>query len=219
MTKLIYDEIWDRFVHSDHVSRMPHRDGTGVGLVVHIQAHEIIEKISAILNQLRQLDHFAPVLLDTLHLTVRNLGTLVDHPTGDQSVSPKQLPTLIDAIGRALTGMHRFPIHLRRVSSFFVCPIVEVHDRGRILAIRKRLSAELDPLGLTDFDYGPRGFVPHLTLGSYTEDSDGALARQMLSALRETDIGEIQVAELALIRADLTAGICCLEPIHEFKLL
>jgi 2'-5' RNA ligase len=219
MTRSIYDNIWERFAHGDHIAQMPRRDGIGVGLIVHIQEQAIVEKTSVVLSQLEQLNSFVPVPLDTLHLTVRNLGALVDEPKGQQAVSSEQLPALIEAIGRALTSVHKFPVHLQRINSFFVCPIVEVHDNGRILAIRQRLEKALESLGLTDFNYGPRGFVPHLTLGYYTEDGDGAMARQLLSALRETDIGQIQVTELVLIRADLTAGVCCLEPIHTFELL
>jgi 2'-5' RNA ligase len=219
MTGSIYDEIWDRFARGDHISRMPHREGIGIGLIVRIQEQEIVERISAILHQLEPLGELSPVPLDTLHLTVRNLGALAEQPKGQQAVSPAQLPALIESIGRALAGTHRFSVHLGRVNSFFVCPIIEVYDNGRILAIRERLEQEFVALDLSDYDYGPRGFIPHLTLGSYTEDSDGAMARQALSALRETDIGQIQVTELALIQADLTTGICCLEPIHEFELL
>jgi 2'-5' RNA ligase len=219
MTRSIYDDIWEQFAHGDHISRMPRRDGIGVGLIVHVQAPEIVKGISAILRQLKKIDAFAPTPLDALHLTVRNLGMLVDQPTGKQAVSLEQLPILIESIGRALDGTHSFTIRLRRVNSFFICPIVQVHDNGRILAIRERLEAELGPLGLTDFDYGPRGFIPHLTLGYYTQDGDGAIARQTLAALRETDIGQIQVTELTLVRAKLTSGVCCLESIHKFGLL
>lgn len=219
MTRSIYDEVWEQFVRGDTLSEMPSRDVSGVGLIVRIQAQAIVEQVDAIQRQIEQIGEFVPSPLDALHLTVRNLGVLVDQPKGKQTISPGQLPDVIEAIGRGLSGTHGFMVHLRRVNSFSVCPIVEAHNSGHILAIRQNLEPELDSLGLTDYDYGPHGFIPHLTLGYYRKDSDGAIARQVLGELREVDIGQIQVTELTLIRADLTAGVCCLEPIHEYKLL
>ena len=218
MTRSTYDAIWERFAYGDHISKMPQRDDIGVGLIVHIQEQAIVDRISAIQRQIEHVSTFIPTPLDALHLTVRNLGALIDQPKGKQTVSPGQLPDVIGALGCGLSGTHGFGIHLRRVNSFLVCPIVEVHDNGHILAIRQDLETELGSLGLTDYDYGSHGFVPHLTLGYYSEDGDGAMARQVLSGLREVDIGQIQVTKLVLIRADLRTGVCCLEPIHEYKL-
>ena len=220
MTRSIYDEIWEQFAHGDHISQMPHREGIGlgVGLIVRVQNPEIVERISVIQRQLERCSAFAPSPLDTLHITVRNLGALVDHPKRKQEVSPEQLPALIESIGRALADRDRFSVHLNRVNSFFICPIIEIHDDGRILSIRKQLAPELAALGVVDYDYGPRGFVPHLTPGYYTENNDGATARQAISTVRDTHAGLIHVTELMLVRARLAPGICCLEPIHTFNL-
>jgi 2'-5' RNA ligase len=218
MIRSVYDDIWDQFVHGDHVSQMPHREGIGLGLGIRVQTTEVVEQVRAIQRQLEQCHTFAPSPLDTLHITVRNLGALVDHPKRAQEVSPRQLPALTESIGRVLADRDRFPILLNRVNSFFVCPIVEVHDAGHILSIREQLEPELVSLGLADYNYGPRGFIPHLTLGYYTESNDGAAARQVVNALRDTTVGTIQVTELILVRARLTSGLCCLEQIHAFKL-
>lgn len=233
----VYDAVWAEFVQGDHISAMPRRKGFSLALIVWVQHPAIVDRIAEIQREFHGRIPFASTPLDALHITVRNLGPLIEPapeslagpPLAPLEAAPDQLlqrthRPLVEHLRLVLSGIPPFSIRLARINSFFVCPFIETHDGETIQRIRDALAPGLDELGLADYDYGTLGFVPHLTLGLYTESNDGAAARQMATKLREREIGALWVDRLTLARADLSARadksaqVCCLKTIAEFQL-
>jgi len=233
----MYDAVWAKFAQSEHISAMPRREGIGMALIVWVQEPSIVARIAEIQKEFQTIQAFSPTPLDALHITIRSLGRLIELratesrateppsnlPPAPLEVAPDQLPRcthrpLVEHLRLILSGVPPFSIHLACINSFFVCPFVETHNGETIQRIRGALAPGLDALGLADYDYGTFGFIPHLTLGLYTESSGGAAARQMVTKLRECEIGTLWVDRLTLAQADLSAQVCCLKPIAEFQL-
>ncbi len=213
-----YDEIYREFMQGDHISRMPLWEGIGLGLIVPVYDADILARMVAIQYRIVAALNIPAVALDTAHVTVRSCGRLTDEPASPWKISPADLPALIVRLTDLLRDVPCFDIALHRISSFFVCPIVEAHDDGAIGRIRARLVPGLAGLGLPDLDYGRYGFVPHLTLAYYSQNGDGAAARQIVTALRDETLGVLHVEALSLVKAQMREQLCCLETVHQFNL-
>lgn len=214
----VYDAIYQEFMQGDHISRMPMWEGIGLGLIVPVHNVDILARLAAIQRQIEAALGIPTVPLDTAHVTVRSCGRLTDNRVPPFEISPAELPVLIARLADLLHGVPCFDIALRRVNSFFVCPIVEAHDGGAIGRIRARLAPGLAELGLRDLDYGRYGFVPHLTLAYYPQSGDGAAARQVVAELRSEVLGMLHVDALWLVKAQMSEQLCCLETVHQFNL-
>lgn len=214
----VYDEVWAEFSQNDHISRMPLWEGVGLGLIVYVQDEAILENIRAVQQRIKTRLDIPTVPLDTAHITVRSFGQIVDRPQTTHQLAPGSIPTIIDLLTPPLRDVPSFDIHLTRVGSFMVCPIVEAHDGRAIWDIRARINPPLADAGFGDLDYGRHGFVPHLTLAYYPQDDDGAEARSTVAELRDTHLGALHVDRLALVKAEMSEQLCCLETVHEFEL-
>jgi 2'-5' RNA ligase len=159
-----------------------------------------------------------PIPLDALHITVRYFGELSDQPQEESEFHPDRLPSLLAQLRAVLRDWPAFPVALRRINSFFICPFFEVHDNGVVNGMRSALEPGLRELGFGSADYGPRGYLPHLTLGYYNEDGDGVAAREVLAQLRERELGQLEVTKLSLITAPWRDGMYHLELMEEFVL-
>lgn len=214
----VYDEVWTEFSQSSLILRMPLWEGVGLGLIVCVQDQVILKNIHAVQRRIETRLDIPTVPLDTAHITVRSFGQIVERPQTAHQLAPNRIPAVIDLLTPPLSDIPRFDVHLARVGSFMVCPIAEVHDGGAIWAIRARINPPLADAGFVDFDYGRHGFVPHLTLAYYPQDGDGAEAQSTIAELRDTHLGALHVDRLALVKAEMSEQLCCLETIHEFKL-
>lgn len=224
MSTAVYDEFWEEFILGDHISREPRGEGVALVLLVWLEDREVIERTAQLQRTLTNTLSLDPIPRDALHITVRFFGELAeppeadDQPEVDPQIHPDRVPGLVQHLRAVLKGWGAFPVVLRRINSFFICPFIEVHDEGEVNRIRDALEPGLRGMGFRSFDYGQKGFVPHLTLGYYNEDGDGAAAREALARLRHTEVGAVQVDRLTLIKAPWSEGMYRLETVEALEL-
>jgi 2'-5' RNA ligase len=211
-----YNDFWEQFIRND-LKPASHEGGIGLGLIIWLKDSAIIEKIVEIQQTIAQSLSLVAIPRDSLHITVRNFGTMTEQPRGDLKVSPIQLPILLNHLQDILKDWPVFDATLRKVNSFSTAPFVEVYDGGVISGMRKAVE-KLRDLGFGEYDYGPTGYVPHITLGYYEASHEKVKARKVVQALRDRMVGEIQVKKLILAKAFWTSGVYDLKSVNEFEL-
>jgi 2'-5' RNA ligase len=217
-TEDVYNEFWDDFAEGDHIARAWRGEGVSLVLLFWLRDPGMIERVAELQRVVARAVPIDPISLDALHITVRYFGELSDQPQKESEFHPDRLPGLLAQLRAGLRDWPAFSVALRRVNSFFICPFFEVHDNGVVNGIRAALEPGLRELGFGSADYGPRGYLPHLTLGYYNEDGDGAAARDVLAHLRQQELGQLKVTKLSLVTAPWRDGMYNLELMEEFLL-
>jgi 2'-5' RNA ligase len=139
------------------------------------------------------------------HLTLKFLG---DVPAGD-------IPAVTAVLGRAVSGLPAFTLHLKGVGAFpnlrrpRVIWVGVTGDTGALTALQQAVDRELSQLG---FPGEAGGYMPHLTLGRVKESLPGpdpvqeagpALA-DIVENLTYIDPGPVTVAEVLLMESRLS---------------
>ena len=213
-----YDACWDEFIIGDHISPPSFGEGVALTLLFWLRDQAIIQRLAGLQRRVASAVPLKVIPREALHITVRYIGELTNHPQRDSELRPDRIPELLAFLRTTLLDLPSFSVSLRRINSFRVCPFAEVHDGGAILRIRDAVEPGLREMGFPHYESGSRGFLPHLSLGYYGEVSDGAAARQLVEGIRETDLGQVQVNALSLVKAPWTAGMYHLEAVEELPL-
>jgi 2'-5' RNA ligase len=213
-----YDACWDEFIGGDHISRPSFGEGVALTLLYWLRDESIIQRLARLQRAVASAVPLKMIPLDALHITVRYIGELTDRPDKDSELKPDRVPELVAHLKATLHDFPSFPVALRRINSFRVCPFAEVHDGGMVLRIRDAVEPGLREMGFPRHEYGPRGFLPHLSLGYFDEEGDGAAARQVVAGIRDTDLGAAQVNALSLVKVPWSAGMYHLEAVEELPL-
>jgi 2'-5' RNA ligase len=213
-----YDACWDEFIAGGHISRPSFGEGVALVLLYWLRDKAIIHRLAQLQRTVASAVSLTLIPLDALHITVRYIGELTALPQKDSELKPDRVPELVAHLKATLHDFPSFPVALRRINSFHVCPFAEVHDGGMTLRIRNAVQPGLREMGFPRHEYGPRGFLPHLSLGYYDEEGDGAAARQVVAGIRDTDLGVVQVNALSLVKAPWSAGMYHLQAVEELQL-
>jgi 2'-5' RNA ligase len=218
MPTAFYDANWDEFFAGDHISRPQFGEGVALVLLYWLRDEAIIHRLARLQRTVASAVPLNIIPLDALHITVRYIGELTKRPQKDSELKSDRIPELVAHVKAKLHDFPSFPVALRRINSFHVCPFAEAHDGGVILRIRDALEPGLREMGFPHYESGPRGFLPHLSLGYYDEEGDGAAARRVVAGIRETDLGVVKVNALSLVKAPWSAGMYHLEVVEELPL-
>jgi 2'-5' RNA ligase len=202
----VFDDLWDQFIQQDRIGGGPHRQRTGVALIVWLRDREIVEKISQIQAAISKRVPLTPIPRDTLHITLRRFNDFKKGPKEGAESGLNKLPVLMKFLQEALRGWPRFRVRLTRVNSFQNAPFIEVYSGRAIQQFRNHIDARLQSLGLRDYDYGIQGYVPHVTLGYYDGESQDEMVRNVLLPFREGSVGETEVTRLTLTEAYWSSG-------------
>ncbi len=138
------------------------------------------------------------VRADNLHLTLKFLG----------SVPEESLEEIKSALAGAARSHEGFRLRFRGAGVF---PgrsrprvvWIDVEDSGRLLALQKDIEEAMAALG---YEAEDRPFSEHLTIGRLKSPKRRDILLRELDALAVEDFGELEVAEVALMRSTLRPG-------------
>jgi 2'-5' RNA ligase len=215
-----YQTTWQRFVKGDHVSQAitPDDGAISLALVILVKDVGIVERLIEIQREIAQVVAFAPIPQDSLHITLTLMGELTGKVANQREPDRSQVSVLGQRLGEALSDTTCFQVTLKQVNSFFTCPFAEAHDNGAIRRMGERIEAGLNTLRVWKQDYGGMGYIPHMTLGYYREDGDGAEVRKVLNRLRGSEVGLLAVDRVNLVEAEWWGGRYRLKSVIEYEL-
>lgn len=133
------------------------------------------------------------------HVTLQELGFLVDTPSGSDEIDPVRLEEFTQAAAAAVGERPAFTLRLGGANSFQDAAFLEVHDGGALEPLHSRL------LELAAIPRAPQfAYVPHVTIAHYTAAAPNHHLAAVLSHWRRTAFGEIAVRdiEIATLRVE-----------------
>jgi 2'-5' RNA ligase len=154
----------------------------------------------------RQLKATAPsgsvrwVQPDSIHLTLKFLGDVPEERIGALVAALERTCAPVAPLAFVVAGAGCFP-DARRPNVVWI----GVEDAsGQLRALQQAVEQALNPLG-----YPPEGrpFKPHLTLGRANRSAPVADLRkvgELVSRLEVGRLGQVEVAEIVLMRSDLS---------------
>lgn len=170
-------------------------------------AVELDEEVKQRLAEIqRQLKTMTPggvvrwVQPDSIHVTLKFLGDVPEERIRAIVAALERECAPVAPLAFTVAGAGCFP-NARRPNVVWIG--VEDPD-GQLAALQQAVERALNPLG-----YPPEGrpFKPHLTLGRVNRsvsDADLRKVGERVSGLRVAHLGQVQVAEIVLMRSDLS---------------
>jgi RNA 2',3'-cyclic 3'-phosphodiesterase len=135
-------------------------------------------------------DHF-------LHVTLQELGFVVDSPTHPDELTPARLEEFAQSAVGPAAAAPPFALRLGGVNSFEDAVFLEVHEAGRLLQIHEQLFDLAIVPGRPAFPY-----LPHCTLGHYDGTASVEAAVMAIAPWREAILGELVVEEIEIVTLD-----------------
>jgi 2'-5' RNA ligase len=136
---------------------------------------------------------------ETLHLTIK----LFDVPAGVTGVDDPALDRIDGVVSSVVEDTDSFDVEFTRFNLFPDVVYAEVDAAGRLDALNRRLCAHPE---IATLDRDAEGFIPHLTLGYFTGDTDYPALVTSLEADRGVPLPGRTVDELALVAYGADGG-------------
>ncbi|HEU0163588.1 MAG TPA: 2'-5' RNA ligase family protein [Thermomicrobiales bacterium] len=131
---------------------------------------------------------------DFLHIPIQELGFLSDAPRRRDEINFERLEEF-SSVARIPIGEYpQFTIRIGGINSFLDAPFLDVQDGGWISRIHRRL---LDIAVIPPNTRFP--FLPHITLGHYTESAEIGDLGERLEPWRDITLGEFEVNEIEIV--------------------
>lgn len=208
-----YPRVWDMFRQLNTVVDGRHdtpswraHDGVFAVCIYKIPASALQPDLERLRQELSTVpglrlhpDHF-------LHVSLQELGFVTDDPSRVDEISPVALEELVSNAVGPISERAPFSVRLGGANSFQDAPFLEVHDNGNSSRVHQRLFDVLIHQRPSEFAY-----LPHVTLGHYTEPGPATAAIDVLSHWRSTDFGEFRVTEIEI------ATLATSDPYPEFQ--
>ena len=131
-----------------------------------------------------------------IHLTLRFLG----------GVAPERIEGIVDQAEQRVQALSPFTIGIRGCGGFPTAKNprviwIGVHDpSGALKALQAKVEAGMVKVGFLKEE---RAYTPHLTLGRMHPGKGQGMIAQALEAVRESDLGQMEVREICLFRSHL----------------
>lgn len=203
-------EFWERR-HDLSLSPITQEDveQRGIGrdrhlvLLAHLHDSDLIPSVRPLLERLGEFECFEPIMPGNLHVTIKVLGNVVEHPSGEAEFSLAEERNLATALGSALDDLSPFDIGFPRYNLFPTTVYAEVDDDGRFRELNQRVC-ELS--GIPVFDRDRDGFIPHLTLGQFTQQSGSERLIDYVETNRRLDLPTTRIEQVEFVALDLSEG-------------
>jgi 2'-5' RNA ligase len=140
------------------------------------------------------LKWIAPQPEHFLHTSIAAVAVSRRPPTGGE------IAAAVEAARRAWSGMQPFAVHYRRVNCFHDAVVVEVSGDGPKTLV-ERLVGER---AVDTVD--PDVFLPHVTIGAFSERGDASALREALKPIRDLDVGVQHICEATLCLVPASRG-------------
>jgi RNA 2',3'-cyclic 3'-phosphodiesterase len=215
-----YGEVWKKFVAQRRLEFGGHMDPSwsrgrdfSVSVIVPVEGERFSERLKPPRDALRPFPFVSLHPDRFMHVTVLPLGFLVEEPREEDEISEKDLRSVEEKVGHALSGVAPFAVGFENLNAFPGAAFVEVRDGGGFDRLRETIS------GACGFRK-PSG-PAHLTL-AYFHTPDGTRAPdELVSAIeryREWPVGELEVAEVEISLLDLRKDYPEPEPLAKVPL-
>ncbi len=176
-----FDASWSYFLAreeplEDFLAALPEDEDATAAVWLIPLAPQLAAGVAAVQSRLPRVPWLRPAPAHFLHVTLAERGFLDGR--GD-------IPALVAEARDALRGAARFSIALPRLNCFHEAVVAEVESDG-IAAVAARLGGTTEP------------FLPHVSLAYTTAPGPVEHLRPRLVELRQTDLGEQEVGDVAL---------------------
>ncbi|WP_299262578.1 2'-5' RNA ligase family protein [Halorientalis sp.] len=194
-------EFWARRREFDS---SPGGDGSGdVGRQLVLLADVVDDAVrpahDRIAGELDDFDCLTPSPFETLHLTIK----LFNVPAEATDVDDPAVNRIGEAISGVVEDTSPFEVTFTRFNLFPDVVYAEVDAAGRLDAMNRRLCAQPE---IAELDRDAEGFIPHLTLGYFTNSTDYHALVTSLETDREVPLPGLTVDELALVAYEVGSG-------------
>jgi 2'-5' RNA ligase len=183
--------------------------------LVRITDEELVEKIVEIQNILSSISCVAPFPEDYFHISVAGLGFLAKPEKYEDDILIENLEKIVNQAEEGLQPLSGFGVSLSKLNIFPDVVFVEVHDRGKIEGIFRRLQA-IPEIGKRKFGFP--SFLPHISIMHFQNNEDFPELISHLEKLRDTEFGKMTINSIELVNAHLSKEYPKLSTIYTFKL-
>ncbi|MCC6313421.1 MAG: 2'-5' RNA ligase family protein [Thermomicrobiales bacterium] len=197
-----YRRIWQTFRTYTHVVDGRHdnpdwrsRSGSFVMAIIRVPVDVLrVDQLARCRAELAAFP-FVRVHPDAfLHVTLQELGFLVETPQRPDEISPLRLEEFTAAAAEAVAERRPFEIGLGGVNSFQDAAFLEVRDDGACAPIHQRLFE------LAAIPRAPRfAYLPLVTLAHYTAEAPTLRLAETLQHWRDADFGSFPVQEIEIV--------------------
>lgn len=208
-----FPKVWESFAELDQLADGRHdtaewRSHRGVFAVclIRVPAAALQPELARLQRDLATLpavrihpDHF-------LHISLQELGFVTDDPQQADEITPAALEEFVTMAAAPVGERPPFSVTLGGANSFRDAPFLEVHDDEECGRLHQRLFEISANQRSAGFPY-----LPHVTIGHYTEPAEPAQALALLSAWRHIQLGTFEVTEVEI------ATLVTDEPYPEFQ--
>lgn len=208
-----FPKVWESFAEFDLLADGRHdtpewrsHHGVFAMCLIRVPARALQPELARLQAELAALPAVRVHPGHFLHISLQELGFVTHDPQQADEITPAALEEFVTMAAAPVGERPPFPVTLGGASSFRDAPILEVHDDGECGRLHQRLFEISANLRSPGFPY-----LPHVTLGHYTEPVGPEQALALLSAWRNTEFGTFQVTEVEI------ATLVTDEPYPEFQ--
>lgn len=189
--------VWERVTATTSVQDgRPHGTPRGTAFAmccVRVPLAALTPEFAELRTQLAALPMVCSEPDELLHIPIQELGYLTDSPQARDEINEARLQEFASVATIPVGEYPPFTIRVGGVNSFLDAPFLDIHDGGWLNRIHRRLlDIALVPTN-TRYPY-----LPHITLGEYTENAPASALIETLRPWRETTFGEFAVTDIEI---------------------
>lgn len=171
-------------------------EGYRLVLLADVTDSAVVSGFDRLSDGLDRFECFDPSSCSVLHITVKLFDVEVDpSTTGVEGACPavRQVDT---AVSEAVAGYEPFEVELTRFNLFPDVVYGEIADDGQLTRLNRQMC---DHSGIATLDRDRDNFIPHLTFGYFSGDTDYGALVDFLETNRELGLPTIPVEDIALV--------------------
>lgn len=196
-----YQRVWDAFqrteVTDDGRHDTPHwRAHTGpyAVCVVRVPAESLQPRLDALRGDLARLSGLRLHPDRFLHITLQELGFVVDAPAQADEISVARLEEFAQAAAGSISSLAPFEITIGGGNSFQDAVFLDVGRGGRLALMHERLFELAAIPRIPTYPY-----LPHCTIAHYDGSTEPQDAVAALTPWRGEILGQLTIAEVEIV--------------------
>ena len=195
-----FERVWQTFAEAESTADGRHdtpywraHGGPYAVCVIREPADHLL-KLDALRRELSGLEGVRLHPDRFLHVTLQELGFVVEEPTRRDELNPARLEEFAQAAASAVAGLPPFRIEVGGVNSFQDAVFLEVHPSDRPHIIHERL------FDLAAIPHMPAyAYLPHCTIAHYDGTVPVRDALTQLAPWRDAICGDLEVSEIEIV--------------------
>lgn len=183
--------------------------------LVEIDSSEIVSDSEEVLQELSEFNCLRVLDSDSLHITLKQIGFVVDRPDENNEVSEYSASMLADKAEQVFDEVDPFTVRLGKLNLFSSVVYCEIEHSTRLEDIHHRLLSFPET---KQFEYDGYKFAPHMTLAEFRSDSDYLELLEYLEENRDSINGELEVTSVSLAKTTSYETMPDFEIVRRFDL-